>query len=194
MSRFLTLYLRSRRTPAALAGILAATLGWWAMGLAVNDPSGHLVIASLAAAIGAALLAPSLAGADIDLERTAALRWPRWRAAHVIAGAAVLTAVLAVTLLTGDPIAPALVLLRDAAGLVGLVALTAALFGTSGAWVPPLAWSAVGLMAGPLGGSWLKEAGTWLVQPAGNSPAMAAAAVLALSGLAGYAANGVRGS
>ena len=33
MSRFLTLYLRSRRMPAALAGILAATIGWWAMGL-----------------------------------------------------------------------------------------------------------------------------------------------------------------
>jgi hypothetical protein len=194
MSRFLTLYLRSRRTPAALAGILAATIGWWALGLAVRDPLGHLVIAALAAAIGAAVLAPGLAGADVDLERTAALRWPRWRAAHVIAWAAVLTGVLAVTLLTGDPIAPAMVLLRNASGLVGLVAVTAALFGTSGAWVPPLAWSAVGVMGGPLAGSWLREAGTWLVQPAENGPATAVAAVLALSGLVAYSANGVRGS
>lgn len=194
MTRLLALYLRSRRTPAAVAAIATATLGWWAMGLLGSDPQGHQVLAGLAAAIGAALLAPGLAGADPNLERSAALPWPRWRAAHVVAGVAVVGGALAATLLTDDPIAPVLVLIRNAAGLVGLVAVTAALFGTNGAWAPPLAWSALGLMAGPLAGSWLKEGGTWLVQPAGSGPAMVVATVLAIGGLVAYSANGVRGS
>ncbi len=192
MTRFLTLYVRSRRVPAALAAIVAASCAVWALGLITENPAAEVLFAALGAAIGAAVLAPGLVGSDPELERTAAIQWPSLRAAHVLAGGALVGAVLVATMLTSEPITDTSILLRDAAGLTGLVALTAVLFGTNAAWVPPVAWTAVATMAGGQSGAWWKEAGTWLAQPEGNKPAMTLAAALAVAGLAAYGLRGAR--
>lgn len=192
MTRFLTLYVRSRRVPAALAAIVAASCAVWALGLITENPAAEILFAALGAAIGAAVLGPGLVGSDPELDRTGAIPWPPRRAAHVLAGGTLVGAALVAMALTGEPITDTSVLLRNAAGLTGLVALTAALFGTNFAWVPPVAWTAVTIMAGGQSGAWWKQAGTWLAQPDGNKPAITMAAGLAVAGLAAYALRGAR--
>jgi hypothetical protein len=191
--RFAVLYLRSRRTPAALALVLATTAALWAPGLLVDDPLTKLAFAVLAATIGAAATGSGLAGADLDLDRTAAIGWPPRRAVHVIAATAAVAGALAATTLLGEPLAPVAVMARDVAGLGGLTALGAATVGASRAWIAPVAWAAPTVMlGGPLSGAWYKEVLTWMTQPAGTTSATATAAALATAGLLAYALSGSR--
>ena len=189
--RLLSLYLRSRRVPAALAAVLVSTVALWSIGLAGVDAKTRLVLAVLAAAIGTAALAPGLVGADPALDRTAALSWPPRRAGHVLAMAAVVAGVLAATVLTGDPLATATVALRNAAGLAGLVALAAAALGAGLAWLPPVAWTAVVVMVGPQAGGY-REALTWMVQPGGTASATVTALAVGAAGALAYAWRGSR--
>jgi hypothetical protein len=190
--RFLTLYLRSRRVPAAAATVLASVAVLWFLGTSTDDPQGRLPIAVLALSVGMSAIAPGLAGADLDLDRTAAIRWPPRRAAHVLAGAVLVTAALAATALTGDPMAPFQLILRDALGLAGLVALGAATLGAGRAWLLPVTWSLVTMVAGARNGSWPRELLTWAAQPEGTTSATVTAVVLGGAGILAYAAAGSR--
>ncbi|MEU3155319.1 hypothetical protein ABZ688_33650, partial [Streptomyces fimicarius] len=76
----------------------------------------------------------------------------------------------------------------DAAGLTGLAALGAVLFGASYAWTPVVGWPAVTLFAPPDPGG---VAG-WLQAPAGSGPAAWTAAALLAGGVTAYAATGPR--
>src|SRR6266540_4551330 len=87
--RWLTLYQRSRSAPAALAAALGTIAALWWLHHAIDQPQPHPLLALLAAVTGTAAIAPGLAGADHDLDRTAAIAWLPRRAAHVTTGAAI---------------------------------------------------------------------------------------------------------
>jgi hypothetical protein len=196
--RWLALYLRSRSAPAALAAALGSVAALWWLHQALDDPEPRPLLALLAAVAGTAAIAPGLAGADRDLDRTAAIAWPPRRAAHLAVGAAVVVGLLAATALTGDPLAPAGPIVRDVAGLGGLVALGAAILGAARAPLLPVAWTLLVLRFSPaLGGTppsrpGYKQALTWMIQPDGTTAATAAAVLLGVGGALAYAVLGPR--
>src|SRR5262245_22899921 len=100
--RLLVLYLRSRRVPAALAAAVGSAAVLWWFAHATDDPRARATLALVAVVAGSAAAAAGLAGADVDLDRTAALAWPPRRAAHVIAAGAAVAGIVAAAALTGD--------------------------------------------------------------------------------------------
>ncbi|MCA2212159.1 hypothetical protein [Jidongwangia harbinensis] len=188
MSRWLPLYLRSRRVPAALAasaGAVAVVATAWSV-LAEDGPVGT-GLAVLTVALAAAPLAPTLSGTDPALEKTAALPWPPRRIAHLVVCAAIVVGMLAAARIVGADFGPAEVLLRNAAGLIGLTALGTALAGAGNAWQLPLSWAAVGCFVAAPGGPEWRQAALWMVQEPDNRVAAVTAATFALAGLVAYA-------
>lgn len=184
--RWLTLYLRSRSVPAALAAVIAGTAALWLLGTTIDDPRIRDTLALLAVLTGAVATAPGLAGADPDLDRTAAIAWPPRRATHLILAGAIITGL--VTLTTTGPI------IRNVTGLVGLVALGVATFGARAVLLPVI-WAVFALrFAAPLGtpptGPGYQVMLTWMAQPPGTAAATLTAILLGAIGTITYAVRG----
>jgi hypothetical protein len=186
--RLLVLYLRSRRAPAALATAVGGVAVLWSLSQATDNPAAHATL--LAAVAGTAAAGPGLDGADIDLDRTAAIAWPPRRAVHVITAAAVVVGIIAATALTGDQMAPARRIVRDAVGMSGLTALGAATLGAGRAWVPSLAWTMPTLLWAPPGTALHQQVLAWMLQPAHTTPATVTALVLGAGGVLTDALHG----
>ena len=188
--RFLTLYLRSRRVPLALAVAAGGTaLMWGIWQLASDDRDANSTVVILTVLIAAACFTHTLNGPDDELERTAAVRWPRRRAAHLVLALGVTVALVLATLATGARFGPPLFVLRDAAGVLGLIALGAALVGPARSWFVPLIWT-LGVAIFPQPTPLPAVVATWQHQPPGSRPAAITAAVFALAGLIAFAAYG----
>ncbi|MBF9130670.1 hypothetical protein I0C86_17140 [Plantactinospora sp. S1510] len=190
--RFLRLYLRSRRVPLALATATAAITGVWALCLVYSDtPTIDAKGVSLTVMLAVAALAPTLGGADDALDQTASINWPTRRAGHLLLVATAIVALLLLSTLTDARFAPVGLVLRNTAGLLGLAALGAALFGTARSWIAPLTWTLVSVLplvhASPEVSMQILG---WLVQPAGTTAATTCAAVLGVTGLLAYALRG----
>ncbi|MDO3685903.1 hypothetical protein [Micromonospora sp. C28ISP2-4] len=188
MSRWLPLYVRSRRLPAALAGSAVAVavmaVAWSAFTDRPEVPAG---LAVLTTALAVAPLGPTLAGTDPALEGTAAWAWPPRRAGHLLAYGAAVVGMLAAARVLGADFGPLSVLARNTAGLIGLVGLGAALAGARAAWQVPTAWAALGaFLAAPGGPEW-RQAALWMAQEPANRIAAVTAATFLLGGVAAYA-------
>ena len=188
--RWLTLYLRSRRAPAALVatGVCAAVM-WslWSVFSDSHDAAVQMVILTVLLLIAA--LTATLGGPDDALEGTAGLRWPSRRVAHLLVAFLVVVVLPLATLATGARFGPAWLVVRDAAGLLGLTALGSATIGTARAWFLPLGWTLTAILfprSEPVIGSIL----TWQAQPPANTAATVTAGLLALGGLIAYAVAG----
>jgi len=190
--RLLALYLRSRSAPLAAAAAVGSVAALWSIDRATDHRAARVL--ALLAVVAATLAAgPGLAGADVDLDRTAAIPWPPRRAAHLVAAGAAVVGVVAATWLTGDQLAPAAQVARDAVGMTGLLALGAATLGASQAWVPPLSWTLLAWTVTAL--PWPSPATsrqvlTWMLQPTEATPATVTALVLGATGVLAYAVLG----
>ena len=112
----------------------------------------------------------------------------------VAAGAAVI-GIVAATGLTGEQLAPAAQVARDAIGMTGLIALGAATLGANHAWVPPLCWTLLSWTVTALPWPWpatYRQVLTWMLQPADATPAIVTALVLGATGVLAYAVLGPR--
>ncbi|BFU45102.1 hypothetical protein [Krasilnikovia sp. MM14-A1004] len=188
--RWLGLYLRSRYAPAALAaagGCVALTWLLWTVSSNSRDVGVPMVILTVLLLVAA--VTATLGGPDDALDRTAGLSWPRWRSAHLLAALAVIVVPLLATLSTGARFGPAGLVVRDAAGLLGLTALGAATLGTARAWLAPLGWT-LAAIAYPMPEQVTGQILTWQSQAPGNRAAGVTALLLAVSGLAAYAVAG----
>ncbi|ALG12298.1 hypothetical protein [Kibdelosporangium phytohabitans] len=175
--RLLVLYARSRGLLGAFALMLASAIGVRAL----DNPDDKILL--LALAMGVAAVSAGLSSPDAQLDRTGSLPWPLWRGTHVVLGAAVVFG-----LITAAGSWDAGIILRDAAGLVGLTGLGAPFLGNQLAWTLPVVWVAVCVVAGPTDNDVL----TWLVQSPESTGALLTAAALGLTGLAVYAIRGPR--
>lgn len=185
MTGWLPLYVRSRRLPVALATSLAAVAVTWAAWSAATDRREvSLSLTVLTVALALAPTIPTLSGDDDALESTAALPWPPRRALHLVACFAIAAAALAVTRATGAWFGPTGPVVRDCAGLTGLIGLGAALLGSRLAWPLPIGWTAVQVIFGDPDGN---GALFWLIQPPGSRPAAITAGALFLAGVIAYA-------
>ncbi|MFI8460215.1 hypothetical protein [Kitasatospora sp. NPDC085464] len=186
--RWLTLYARSRQVPASAAAVTLVTLTVWAL---VEPGPAELALALLVLTAHVASASVGLGGPDVVLERTAAIRWMPRRAAHVL----LIGAVAAVALLTvqaaGTKLAPTGVVVRDAAGLVGLAALGAVLCGAHLAWTLPTGWLGLTLFV-PTPNGTVGEVVNWMLFPPGTTASAWTAWVLLAIGTVGYAVAGPR--
>jgi hypothetical protein len=188
--RWLTLYLRSRRVPMALAatgGCVAVMWSLWTVFSNQRDVGLPMVILTVLLMVAA--LTATLAGPDDALDRTAALPWPGRRAAHLLGALTVILVPLLATSLTGARFGPAWLVVRDATGLLGLTALGAATIGASRSWFLPLGWTLAAIVF-PLPEHVWGRILTWQSQLPGNAAATAIAVLLALGGLIAYAVAG----
>jgi hypothetical protein len=188
--KWLTLYLRSRRAPTALvaAGGLAALM-WslWSVFSDSRDAGMQMVVLTVLLLVAA--LTTTLGGPDDALEGTAGLTWPSRRILHLLAAFLVVVVLLLATLVTGARFGPGWLVIRDAAGLLGLTALGATTVGTARAWFLPLGWTLAAILfphSGPVVGQVL----TWQAQPPASTAAAVTAGLFAGAGLIAYAAVG----
>lgn len=196
-ARPLLLYVRSRRIAASLAAAAGSTAALWVIAAALDDPAATRLVGRSAVALGVAAASPGLAGADIDLDRTAAIDWRPRRVAHVVLVVATVVGMVAATRLTGRPLGPVAEVARNAVGAAGLLTLAASSLGASRAWIPLLLWTTTAAQL--LEHSWSapRQPGyaqilTWPVQMAESGPALLAALVLGIGGTAAYAVVGPR--
>ena len=188
ITRWLPLYLRSRRVPLAapmsLAAVAAVTLLW---STSADGPEVDPGLAALTVVLALAPLIPTLTGDDDSLEGAVALPWPPRRILHLLAAGTFVAALLLVARAAGADFGPAGQIIRNSAGLAGLIGLGVALLGTRLAWAAPVGWAGLpAMLAGPGGPGW-QQSLFWLIQPANSFPAALTAAVLLLAGMIGYA-------
>ncbi|MCR6487241.1 hypothetical protein M8542_30870 [Amycolatopsis sp. OK19-0408] len=182
--RWTVLYARSRHLPAAFAALVACPAGIRL--LAGGDWALPHALLALTAAIAVAAI--GLSGQDPDLDRTAALPWRPRRFVHLLSvGVAAAGAVLVVQL----GAVPVSLILRDAAGLLGLAGLAATIAGGQFGWTLPVGWCAVALFV-PRDGTTAAGVAAWVLQPVGAGVAMWTAVVLAVAGTASYTVFGAR--
>lgn len=185
------LYLRSRQVPASLAAVAAGAAVWWMLCRYGEEGPVDPRLTALLVAVGATAGSVGLGGQDAALDRTAAIRWAPRRVLHVLLVAAVAAgALLAVQAAAGDG-AAAEFLARDSAGLTGLAAGGAVLFGARNAWTLPFSWLAVTLFVPPPQGLRMQVA-TWMLLPPDTAAGTWTALTLAFAGTAAYAFAGPR--
>ena len=186
----LTLHLRSRRIPGALAAAAGGVALMWTLWSVFSDSREvGLPLVILTVLLLVVALTATLGGADDELEKTAAFAWLPRRAAHLVAAFLILVVLLAVTLATGARFGPAGLVVRDVAGLLGLTALGAAVIGTARSWFLPLGWTLAAVLF-PQPETLAGRVLTWQsVEPASTAAAVTAG-LLALGGLVAYAVAG----
>jgi hypothetical protein len=180
------LYLSSRCAPQAAATAAAGVAVIWGLWLLVADardvePPLVVLVVLLMVSAAAATLAPP----DVALERTAALAWPPRRLLHLLAVIGLVVGVAAVTLGTGARFGPLGLVVRDAAGLLGLAALGAALWSAQRGWFLPVAWTLPAVVV-PAPDSVAGRVLTWQIQSSGDVAAGVTAGVLAAAGALAY--------
>jgi hypothetical protein len=189
--RWLTLYARSRQVPASLAAVVVSAVAVWALARDGGEAPGDPRLPVLVLAAGAMAASVGLSGQDFALERTAAIRWVPRRAAHVLLAGTVVGAVLLSVQTMGEDMATTAFVVRDSAGLMGLVALGAALSGGQYAWTLPFAWLSFTFLAPPATSTPMRVA-TWMLLPPGTAAGTWTALVLTVAGTTAYAFAGPR--
>ncbi|WP_330285672.1 hypothetical protein [Streptomyces sp. NBC_00576] len=189
--RWLTLYARSRQVPASLAAVVISAVAVWALVPDGGAGSGDPRLSVLVLATGAMAASIGLSGQDLALDRTSAIRWVPRRAAHVLLAGVVVAAVLLTVQAMGKTTATTAFVVRDSAGLMGLVALGAALSGGQYAWTLPFAWLSFAFFAPPPTSAPMQVA-TWMLLPSGTAAGTWTALALAVAGTSTYAATGPR--
>ncbi|MDH6575841.1 hypothetical protein [Kitasatospora sp. MAP5-34] len=189
--RWLMLYARSRQVPTSATAITLIALAVWALDQGAGRGPGDLEIAVLVLTTNVAAASIGLGGRDDALERTAAIRWMPRRAAHVLLIGAVAGAVLLAVQAAGPSLAPAALVVRDSAGLVGLAALGAVLCGAPFGWTLPTGWLAFTLLVPPPGGI-VGEVASWMIFPPGTAASTGTAWALLATGTVLYATAGPR--
>ncbi|WP_328513204.1 hypothetical protein OHB25_05095 [Streptomyces mirabilis] len=189
--RWLTLYARSRQIPASLAAVVISAVAVGALARDGGGGPGDPRLPVLVLATGAMAVSIGLSGQDLALDRTAAIRWVPRRAAHVLLCGAVVGTVLLTVQAMGEDMATTAFVVRDSAGLMGLVALGAVLSGGQYAWTLPFTWLSFSFFAPPPTSAPTQVA-SWMLLPPGTVAGTWTALVLAVAGTAAYAVAGPR--
>ena len=189
----LWLHLRARHlTGVTLALPLVVVLTQEVAQRLVVEPGGaaaRLPVTAVAPLVVTVLLSLTLAGADVELDRSQPrLTW-RLRAGHTLAALAVAGSALAVTTLEEPQVYGAGAMVRNAVGLFGLILLSTGLWSPRANWVPAFAYTVAVSAVAPdpsSGAAWW----AWLIQPGRLDPSWIAAVALLTAGLIVYVRRG----
>lgn len=192
--------MRSRYLATTATGLLALCLLAWASGewLSGRPNLGGMsarapvaVVAPLAAAV---LISVTLAGPDADLERASARMHRRWYTSHALAVGLLPAVALAMTALTAPDVWGGCALLRNTAGMVGAVLLSATVLPAAVAWGPTFAYASVVYMTAPRIPTASSTVWAWPMQPGGPDLSWACAAALLIAGVVRYGRRGPKAS
>ncbi|MFJ9948828.1 hypothetical protein [Kitasatospora sp. NPDC091207] len=189
--RWLVLYGRSRQVPASAAACALTVLALWSLAPGSGEGPVDLATVVLVLTANVAAAGLGLGGQDVMLDRTAAIRWVTRRAAHVLLIGAVAGAALLAVQAAGPELAPVALVARDSAGLVGLAALGATVFGAQFAWTLPTGWLGLVLFGAVPAGT-VGEVTGWMLMPPGTAAATWTALTLLVTGTVLYAVAGPR--
>ncbi|MFF1902901.1 hypothetical protein [Kitasatospora sp. NPDC058218] len=189
--RWLTLYARSRQVPVSAAVVTLTALALWSLAPGSGEGPVDLPTVVLVLTANVAAAALGLGGQDVMLDRTAAIRWVLRRAVHVLLIGTFAGAVLLAVQAAGPELAATAVLARDAAGLVGLAALGATVFGAQYAWTLPTGWLGI-ILFGTVPAGRVGEVVGWMLMPPGTTAATWTAMTLLVTGTVLYAVAGPR--
>lgn len=171
--------------------MLIGAVAVWALARDGSSGPGDPKMPALILTMGAMAVSVGLGGQDLALDRTAAIRWIPRRAAHVLLAGTAVAGVLLTVQTMGVSMATTAFVLRDSAGLMGLVALGAALSDGHYAWTPPFAWLSFVFFAPPPTSAPM-EVAMWMLLPPGTAAGTWTALVLTVVGTAAYAVAGPR--
>jgi hypothetical protein len=152
MTRTFTLYLRSRLAGRALALLAAiAALTWFALWQGEGE-SNALILALVTMPLAAAVVLGASARSPFgEAERAASRSLPALRLAHLASLLALAGAGLALAAAAWGVAPVEWQLARNLAGYAGLAWAAARVFGAGVAWVAPLGYGALALIAGGSG-------------------------------------------
>lgn len=140
--RPLVLFGRARHLPAfAVAVVVICLLAWWAgewlsSQEMFDGPRARPPVTALAPLLLAVAVSATLYAADEELERTAAWRWPRLRAAQVVVLTTLAGAAVAGTALEDPNVYGAVEVARNTLACVGMITMAAPIIGGRLAWAP----------------------------------------------------------
>jgi hypothetical protein len=185
--RWLVLHLRARHAPAvAVASVATTACAWVGWFLASDTRQVGPLTTAVAIMLVAVAASQTFAGADESLDRTAAVSWPRLRAAHLLVVFLLLVGLFTVSLATPAQFGPFDFVVRNAAGLLGLTALGAVVLGAQRAWFVPVAWCVIAIpYSGDTSHRGLQIL-TWMNQPVDVTASTVTAIVLAVVGSAAF--------
>jgi hypothetical protein len=193
------LHVRARGGHRFVAGLtIVAALGWVAaQWLATrpffDGPGARVPVVAVAPLAAALLLGTTLAGADEQMERGLPVRWRRWRFAHLTASTVMIAAALSLIGLRSPETYGAYALIRNAIGLVGMVAGAAVGVGPRLFWLLPFGYVCAIYAAHPARDGGPAQIWAWPVQPSWQPASWWTAIVVALIGGAAYTLRGAGG-
>ncbi|MFB7587413.1 hypothetical protein [Streptomyces sp. NPDC056169] len=193
----LSLYLRSRGLPGALAALLAtAVAAAWAAERLVSaadfDHTARLPVVLLGPLLAAGAIGTSLHTPSDELDRTAVRAWWPRRLAHLLAPTAPAVALLALAVPGHAEVFGAPAAVRNTLGLVGMTAASAALVGARLSWLPPTFYVGAAYLAAPSDATGGAVWWGWATRPGPEGEAWTAAALCLAAGTALYAWRGAR--
>jgi hypothetical protein len=190
------LHLRSRHlnrvalTLPFLAGFTAWAANWLVAWPGHGGPAARLPVAVAIPLIVAVLLAVTLAGADVGLERSVPRLTGQLRAVHALAAVAVSSSAIAMAVTYEPQIFGAGALVRNTFGLFGIVLLTSALLSVQLNWAPAFGYALVVYFSHRAATAAGVEWWGWAMQPGRLDASWIVAIGLLTSGVLAYALRG----
>lgn len=186
------LHLRERRMGWVALGLPALTAtAWWSAGWLSSRPyfggaDARVPVVAFASLLAAVLISLTLAGADIDLTRTASRLTARHRAVHSAVAATAVCALLALVATDTPQTFGSYALIRNSLGLIGMVLLATAVLPAALTWAPAFVYTLVIYLAAPSGQGHGAQWWAWIVQPGDPDPSWVVAIVLLATGVVLY--------
>lgn len=163
---------------------------WLASRPFLDGPGARTPVAVLAPLLAAMLVSTTLAGSDVDLERSTAHLYPGWRAVHAFGVGLVPSALLAATAIDQPQIWGSYSLVRNSAGMVGAVLLSAIVLPATVTWAPVFTYVVVVYLAAPHTPTPDSTWWAWPMQAGALDPSWVCAGILLTAGTIGYGVLG----
>ncbi len=192
----LRLHFDARRARLVAFGVMLLGLvsgfaaEWLSSSSAFDGPVARTPVVVLSPCVAAILASLTLAGADVDLDRSVAVLRPKERVIHALVVSAMITLSLALSALTEPLLWGSLALIRNSIGLMGLVLLSASKLPAPLVWSPALVYVLSVYTIAPSDGSAGSKWWAWPLQSGSLDASWMSAALLFATGLMTYGLHG----
>lgn len=192
------LHIRARRIGwaslclAALACLAWGAAQWLSSRPDLGGPQARPPVTSLAPLIAALLASLTLNGTDVELERSVPRLTARWRTAHALAGVVLACSVLGLVATQHPQDFGSYALVRNTAGLLGMVLFAVTVLSPNLSWAPAFTYSLLIYLAAPRTTSAGSQVWAWPMQPGPFGVSWIVAAGILAAGIAAYSIRGPR--
>ena len=192
------LHIRARRIGwaslclAALACLAWGAAQWLGSQPHLGGPQARPPVTSLAPLIAALLASLTLNGADVELERSVPRLTAGWRIAHALAAVVIACWVLGLVATHHPQEFGSYALVRNTAGLLGMVLFAVTVLPPNLSWAPAFTYSLLIYLAAPRTTSAGSQVWAWPMQPGPLGASWIVAAGVLAAGVSAYSIRGPR--